>query len=51
MVAISDGMGSGDVAARNSKKVAVASDSVHMDTTTGFLQVADAIYGAYLNNI
>lgn len=36
---------------RNSKKTIVAGDTVHMARDTGFLQVSDAIYGAYVNNI
>ena len=36
---------------RNNKKTIVAGDTVHMARDTGFLQVSDAIYGAYVNNI
>lgn len=36
---------------RNTKTITVASNVVHMSQTTGFLQVADAIYGAYVNNL
>ena len=36
---------------RNNETMAVAGDTVHMSQSTGFLQVADAIYGAYVNSL
>ena len=36
---------------RNTNTMSVANDTVHMSQETGFLQVADAIYGAFINNI
>lgn len=36
---------------RNNATMAVAGDTVHMSQSTGFLQVADAIYGAYVNSL
>ena len=36
---------------RNKATMAVAGDTVHMSESTGFLQVADAIYGAYVNSL
>ena len=36
---------------RNTITMSVANDTVHMSQETGFLQVADAIYGAFINNI
>lgn len=40
-----------DINTRNNKKIEVANDPVHPYILTGFMQFADSIFGAYINNL